>query len=817
LQKDGSAEDSFLLTIDKKSLRERIEDLEYIANCSKKSHLLNQHSNSNKLSVKHTDKESISIQKDIEDLYRSIERNVFGREKERKHICCLLRKGPNAEAASSSTSKCYSVVGIYGIAGSGKSTLAQYVCDYEEAEGNHFNLVMFIHVSKTFRLADIFRDMLEQISRSRPSGTKGLKSLCMELKGNLKGRCFLLVLDDLWVHYGNQKEWHIFLDAINAGQRGSRILVTAQTKDAAAALGAQEQIPIPDLGEDHYLSLFMHHAIQAGSVGYDVEYERIGRRIVEKLHRSPMAAVTVAKRLQRNKSLDFWERTANLDVLNETMGALWWSYQQLGTDIRRCFEYCSTFPRGYMLKRDMLVHLWIAQGFVKTSATEDMEALGNRYFDELLTFSFLQMHRTVIGTQQFTIHDLLHELLERVAGSDFFRIDVNNGLPKEIPAEVRHLFVETYDRTGIIERILDLANLRTLILEELDGSMSKMLTAPPFKHTGYNDLSNQVVFESMLMRLRKLRVLIVRVRGYHNKLSFLVPSCIDQLKHLRYFRFRSPNYVNLIIPSTFSKLYHMQILDAPDLRLSCAEDVADLIHLRHCYPSLNLPNIGRLTQLQTMPHFRVGKEPGYELRQLKYLNSLGGTLRISGLGTVGGKEEALEAQLPRKKRLNVLVLDFNEKIYGDHPDVEAVVLEGLCPPEHLVQLCIWWYCGSMYPSWMLNHQHSDAPKHLDKLELCECRRLVSIPQGSEFFVHLRLLRIVSCGWDSLPDNMEKGLRSLQKLVIRSCRNIELLPTLPPSLQEITLVDVGKLRTSCKERGHRNWLKIEHIPNKKLYE
>jgi hypothetical protein len=149
--------------------------------------------------------------------------------------------------------------------------------------------------------------------------------------------------------------------------------VTSQTKDAATALGAQEQIPIPDLGKDHYLSLFMHHAIQ-GAVDDDGEYERIGRRIVEKLHRSPIAAVTVAKRLQRNRSVDFWEATANLGMLNETMGALWWSYQQLGADIRRCFEYCSMFPRGYMLKREILVHLWIAQGFVKTSdPTEDME------------------------------------------------------------------------------------------------------------------------------------------------------------------------------------------------------------------------------------------------------------------------------------------------------------------------------------------------------------------------------------------------------------------------------------------------------------
>ncbi|WVZ49516.1 LOW QUALITY PROTEIN: hypothetical protein U9M48_000865 [Paspalum notatum var. saurae] len=417
-------------------------------------------------------------------------------------------------------------------------TLAQYVCDYEEDEGNHFDPVMFVHVPKAFRLDDIFRDMLEKITHCRPSDTKGLKSLHEELKENLRGKCFLLALDDLWVNYGNQKELHILLDAVNAGHSGSRILVTAQTKDAATALGAQEQFPIPVLGMDHYLSLFMHHAIPAGVFDDDKEHERIGRRIVEKLHRSPIAAVTVAKRLQTNRSIDFWETTASLDVLNETMGALWWSYQQPGAD---------------MLKRDMLVHSWIAQGFIRTSDTteDDLEALGKLYIDELLTFSFLQIQRTVIGTEHFRIHDLLHELAEGVAGSDFSRIDVR-GSPKDIPTE-------TYDRTEVTEKILELENLRTLILEESSsGSVATTMVATPFKHNT-NDLIKEEVFETMLMRLRKLRVLIVKVRGCH-KPVFPIPECIGQLKHLRYIMFRSTSDLKLVIPSSFSKLYHMQIL-----------------------------------------------------------------------------------------------------------------------------------------------------------------------------------------------------------------------------------------------------------------
>jgi len=224
-----------------------------------------------------------------------------------------------------------------------------------------------------------------------------------------------LVLDDLWVNDKNQKERDLVLDALNAGQCGSRILVTAQKKDAAAALGAQEQNPIPDLEEEQYFSMFIHYALEGINSDHD-RYISIGRKIAKKLNRSPIAAVTVARRLHTNRSISFWETTASDVVLNETMGALWWSYQHLGADTRRCFAYCSTFPRGYELERDELVRIWIAQGFVSTSnhAAEELEDVGNRYFDELLAFSFLMQvqRRTIYEAEAFRIHDLLHKLAD---------------------------------------------------------------------------------------------------------------------------------------------------------------------------------------------------------------------------------------------------------------------------------------------------------------------------------------------------------------------------------------------------------------------
>jgi chromosomal replication initiation ATPase DnaA len=176
LQKDTSAVESSVPITERFSLKNRIKRIENILDTSKKSDLLND-KNSSSGTTKDTDKESSSStlknsakessseQKEIEQLSRDTEREVFGRDKDRAdiYIYRMLRKGPHTYAVSSSTSKPYSVIGIYGITGSGKTTLAQYVCDYEK-KACHFDPIMFIHVGKTFSVGNIFRDMMEQIT-----------------------------------------------------------------------------------------------------------------------------------------------------------------------------------------------------------------------------------------------------------------------------------------------------------------------------------------------------------------------------------------------------------------------------------------------------------------------------------------------------------------------------------------------------------------------------------------------------------------------------------------------------------------------------
>ncbi|PNT62954.1 hypothetical protein BRADI_4g09943v3 [Brachypodium distachyon] len=295
--------------------------------------------------------------------------------------------------------------------GLGRLTLqfARYIRDYIKYDmkgKNSFDVIWCIHASETFNVDDIFDEMFKDITQVEHSDSEDLPGknkdsedppvkkkdsgkLKRKLKKALTGKCFLFILDDFWVENRNDEELLELVSPLNAGRKGSKILVTARTEKPCLALGDYHPTEMPDLDEEQYFEMFMHHALG----GTDVSQEQFipaGRDIAKKLHRSPIAAVTVGGRLGITPDVKSWERAARLDVLNNTRGALWWSYQHLDADIRRCFEYCIIFPRRYQLKMDELIDLWTAQGFVKTTASEDMTCAALSYLEVLLSCSVLK-------------------------------------------------------------------------------------------------------------------------------------------------------------------------------------------------------------------------------------------------------------------------------------------------------------------------------------------------------------------------------------------------------------------------------------------
>ncbi|XP_012832972.1 PREDICTED: putative disease resistance protein RGA3 [Erythranthe guttata] len=108
------------------------------------------------------------------------------------------------------------------------------------------------------------------------------------------------------------------------------------------------------------------------------------------------------------KSLDEWlhiEENWLLDLRDENSVSkiLKLSFDHLWSPaLKKCFAYCSIYPKGYDLLRERLVELWMAEGFL--GGNDDMEIVGNMFFHNLLENSLLLQ----VVERNESIGDLYH-------------------------------------------------------------------------------------------------------------------------------------------------------------------------------------------------------------------------------------------------------------------------------------------------------------------------------------------------------------------------------------------------------------------------
>lgn len=688
---------------------------------------------------------------------------VFGRDVDRTKIVNMLREAAGDGEPGSSNYPCYSTtIGIYGIAGSGKTILAQYVCEYEKEDG-HFSPVMWVDVSQSFSVDKIYRQMLEG-AIGRPSYKyQNLDALENKLKAELRDKRFLLALDGLQSDVAQQERDQV-RNTLNFGKRGSKILVTALSKDAAMSLGAKSPVEISEMDDNDFLDLFMHYALDGVRVLDSQKLQKlhsIGRGIANKLRRLPVAARRVGDRLCKNLDASSWQKIRDNEVpCTDIIQEQWRSYQKLNEQVRRCFAYCSMFPRNYRFKRNALVKLWMAEGFIKTSNGQKMEDIGEKYFEDLKSWSFIKSEGKLADSDDewFTIPDMLHELAEMVAGNDCLRV-----LGDEVEvfrSDVRHLFITSSNAMKYKHDIYKMKKLRTLIISA-DGSRG---------------ITEQVL-ERMLKELKKLRV----VQTYLDQDRVIVPESACGLKHLRFLSILGSHIRQVKLSTEFGKLYHLQTLEFPlsyylDLNCSNVKRMSSqLINLRSIsspYVDLGIPYVEDLKQLQELSHFKVRKEEAYRLKQLMKQNNLRGSLKISGLESVESKEKALEANLTEKKCLTTLSLEWHayhaSYVKADKDlQLQVEILDGLQPPEQLTCLNICHYLGRTTPSW-LSRKHGGV-SNLQFLELRECYNLETLPEIAKLFTDLRKLRL-----NVLPNltRLPRLPGMLKSLEISGCRRLE---------------------------------------------
>ncbi|KAJ6819217.1 putative disease resistance protein RGA1 [Iris pallida] len=371
------------------------------------------------------------------------ELEVYGRDEDKERVVNFL--------IGTDDDRELSILPVVGLGGLGKTTLAQLAYNDERVK-DHFELRIWVCVSEDFDVRRIAKAILECINwnecdLSDAEGLQfvsGVEPMQHLLRKKLGGRRFLLVLDDVW----NEKEekWEGLKELLGGGVQGSKVIVTTRSERVASIMGTTASHHPKGLSEECCWNLFKQRAFGRGRGEETARLVAIGKEIVKKCGGLPLAAKALGSMMGFRRGEGEWAaiRDSKIWELPEDeigiIPALRLSYDHLPSHLKRCFAYCSLFPKDSEIDREKLIQLWVAEGFVLPSnGTIHAEDIGNEYFNNLLWRSFFQDVRRNDYVNKVTckMHDLMHDLAESVAGDECLTIE--NGEETIIPYGCRYL------------------------------------------------------------------------------------------------------------------------------------------------------------------------------------------------------------------------------------------------------------------------------------------------------------------------------------------------------------------------------------------
>ncbi|GJM88599.1 hypothetical protein PR202_ga04677 [Eleusine coracana subsp. coracana] len=492
-----------------------------------------------------------------------VDRRVVGRQKECDEVVNRLIGGLSEEKCSSSAP----VVALIGHGGMGKTTVAQCVYNDVRIEG-HFDLRAWVCVWDRSDEAELTREILQSISGADETlcddGLASLERLQERLEESVASKRFLLVLDDVWVDEGkteqeNRAVWSRVLAPLRFAGSGSKVLVTTRVKLVAEVLNATSVVPLDGLRSCDCWLLLKEAAFGVETVDFPPYLQEIGRAISAKLKGLPLAAKALGQMLKNTTSLQKWREVLNTEICdNIIISSLQLNYQHLPGHLQRCFAYCSTFPRTWRFNRYLLVHMWIALGFIQPPVEEGkrLEDLGQEYFDALLSRSFFKTTNKDQPTY-YILDDLMYDLARHFSAHDCLRVE--DEIPVVIQHMVHHVSVST-DYLPQFKSTYRLGRLRTLVVHRSSALSSGRF---PCK---------------FLARFKKLRVLDLTWSDIAE-----LPESISELVHLRYLALCCKT---IKLPKCIYKLRHLEVLDMPLFHDNYPGSISKFVTLKHletCY------------------------------------------------------------------------------------------------------------------------------------------------------------------------------------------------------------------------------------------
>ncbi|CAI0548586.1 unnamed protein product, partial [Linum tenue] len=636
--------------------------------------------------------------------------NVKGREEELRILKDKLLDDESVKSIS-----------IQGPGGFGKTTLAKMLYNDKKVEA-HFDKRIWVCVSNHFDQATVAKSILESFKKYTQGST--IPHMLEEINAHTKGKKFLLVLDDVWE--ADQSNWDELITSVSDGLPGSKILLTTRKKEVSWALHCADDdiLLIQKIPEDVCQAIFTQIAFYRWSDEDRERVEYLCERVVEKCYGSPLAAKVLGGVLHVKRSKREWIQLLGSEMWEmkegreKVLAPLALSYYDLPPALRQCFQFSSVFPKDHQMEKDELIKLWMSQGFLKATTNQDMEEVGEEYFQILVMRSFFQdVEKGEKMGEEKTLckmHDLVHDFARLTTKNECISILKQDSSLNLNINEVRHLMVQV------------------LSSEETNKLMSSIISSRLSSTKRNNYLrSFTVKYGSAIeievyAHLRGIRSLILNHCDTRE-----IPSAISQLVHLRHLDLSNNRYLREL-PEEICELYNLETLflngnmKLERLPSGMGNKLVNLKHLEnHLVPAVLPRSMARLgNSLKTLTTFNLeaDAEGGTNIGDLECMNRIQGSLRIRRLGNVTNCAEVKRAELAKKESLTSLQLEFNSR-KEKASDKEEQVLEAIMPSStSLERLRVAWYMGeSICPSWLM------SLSNLTSLEFEGCDQVEHLP------------------------------------------------------------------------------------------
>lgn len=348
------------------------------------------------------------------------------------------------------------------------------------------------------------------------------------------------------------------------------------------------------------------------------ELQKIAVEIVKKCGGLPLAIASIGSLLSARMQLEcVWKQIydqlpCELEKDDQVRGVLTLSYYDLPGELRNCFLYCSMFPEDYLLSREVLVKLWIAEGFVVKNGDSTLEEVAEGYLMELVHRNMLQLvHNDELGRVRICrMHDILRELALSISKAELFGTANNFSEMVQMNTNVRRLSACRWKQTKHDVSKIKFPHLRTMIaLESFTDFVPSMLSES--KHLTVLELQDSVIDE--------------------------VPPSIGDLFNLRYIGLR--NTAVKCLPDSIEKLMNLQTLNAKSTKIEkLPGGIVKLYKLRHLladrlsdetrmefryFCGVEAPKgLSRLEELQTLETVEASKDLGGQLEKMIQLRNL---------------------------------------------------------------------------------------------------------------------------------------------------------------------------------------------------